>query len=311
MRIGKNIICEIPITEQFLHNLNQILIPLLCKGDSRLFHSKIIASGDSLNLISENGVATGMSCGVDSLYTTLLYLNSSFASMNLTHLYTGNYLYGNKNAIYDRADLVAKNLNLKLVKTRTNITEFYKEYNLSHSSTHFFKIIFGVFCLRKLFKIYYYSSAGDFASNFSLKNNSDKDTINIELLLLQNFSCPDFQILTGGGSVDRLQKTKELINFDIAQNYLNVCLNPYLNINCGKCGKCFRTLLAIDMLDGLDLFKNVFNIDEYKKNRFDAFLFLVNGNPLRNPSLSEVYQYFLSKEPDLIKKAEAQLKNNL
>jgi hypothetical protein len=65
------------------------------------------------------------------------------------------------------------------------------------------------------------------------------------------------------------------------------------------------------MLDGLDLFKNVFNIDEYKKNRFDAFLFLVNGNPLRNPSLSEVYQYFLSKEPDLIKKAEAQLKNNL
>jgi hypothetical protein len=165
--------------------------------------------------------------------------------------------------------------------------------------------------LRKLFKIYYYSSAGDFASDFLLKNNSDKDTTNIELLLLYTFSCPDFQILTGGGSVDRLQKTKELINFDVAQKYLNVCLNPHLNINCGKCGKCLRTLLAIDTFDALDSFRNVFDVDEYRKNRLDAFLFLVKGSPLRNPYLSGVYQYFLSKEPDLIKQAETQLKNNL
>jgi hypothetical protein len=311
MRIGKNIICEAPVTEQFLHNLNQTLIPLLCKGDSRLFNSKIIANTDSSKLISENGIATGMSCGVDSLYTTLMYLNSPFASMNLTHLYTGNYLYGNKGAIYDRADSVAKTLNLKLVKTRTNISELFKQFGLPHVPTHFFKTIFGVLCLRKLFKIYYYSSAGDFASDFLLKNNSDKDTTNIELLLLYTFSCPDFQILTGGGSVDRLQKTKELINFGVAQKYLNVCLNPYLNINCGKCGKCLRTLLAIDTFDALDSFRNVFDVDEYRKNRLDAFLFLVKGSPLRNPYLSGVYQYFLSKEPDLIKQAETQLKNNL
>ena len=115
MRIGKNIICQAPITEQFLHNLNEILIPLLCKGDSKLFNSKIIANSDSSKLISENGIATAMSCGVDSLYSALMYLNSSFTSMNLTHLYVGNYLYGNKGAIYDRADSVAKNLNLKLL----------------------------------------------------------------------------------------------------------------------------------------------------------------------------------------------------
>jgi hypothetical protein len=308
MRIEKNIICEAPVTEQFLHNLNQLLIPLLCKGDSRLFHSKITASSDASKLISANGVATGMSCGVDSLHTTLTYLNSSFTSMNLTHLYTGNYLYGNKGAIYDRADLVAKDLNLKLVKTRTNISELFKEFNLPHVPTHFFKTIFGVLCLKKLFKIYYYSSAGDFASNFLLKNNSDKDTTDIELLLLYMFSTPDFQLISGGGSVDRLQKTKELINFDTAQKYLNVCLNPYLAVNCGKCGKCLRTLLSLDMLGALDLFRNVFNVDEYLKNRLDAFMFLVKGNPLRNPYLSGVYQYFLNKEPDLIQKAERQLK---
>lgn len=114
--------------------------------------------------------------------------------MNLTHLYTGNYIYGNEGAIYERAELVAKDLRLPLVQTRTNINEQLK---LPHLYTHFFKTMFGVLAMRKLFRTYYYSTAEDF-SHFDLKDNGTNTTAAIELLLLYTFTCFDFNVVTGG-----------------------------------------------------------------------------------------------------------------
>ena len=151
-----------PVSAQFLHNINEILIPNLCANDSRLYRVKVIAESDSSPLFCGNAVATAMSCGVDSFYTTNFYNSSSFNSLNLTHLYCGNYLYGNKGPIYDRASSVAEALDLPLVKTATNINEFL---NIPHLKCHFFKTMFGVLSLKKLFRIYFYSSSEDF-SNF-------------------------------------------------------------------------------------------------------------------------------------------------
>ena len=194
MRSGKDIVCEAPVSEQFLHNLNEILIPQLCSHDERLHETKITATEDSSNLDCGDEVATGMSCGVDSFYTVNLYKSSQFKSMNLSYLYCGNYLYGNDGPIYERAELAAKDLGLPLVCTTTNINEALR---LPHLYTHFFKTMFGVLALRKLFRIYYYSTAEDF-SHFQLENNSTRDTAEIELLLLYTFSCADFQVITGG-----------------------------------------------------------------------------------------------------------------
>lgn len=36
LRKGYDIYCEAPVTEQFLHNINEILIPHLVRGDKRL-----------------------------------------------------------------------------------------------------------------------------------------------------------------------------------------------------------------------------------------------------------------------------------
>lgn len=299
MRSGKDIVCEAPVTDQFLHNLNEILIPQLCTHDPRLYRTQVKAAGDSTLLLCGNAVAAGMSCGVDSFYTVSLYSSSKFNSMNLTHLYTGNYLYGNNSKVYERSELVADDLKLPLIRTSTNISE---SLNLPHLYTHFFKTMFGVLALRKLFRIYYYSTAEDF-SHFNLKGNATSDTAIIELLLLYTFSCSDFQVVTGGAKSERVEKTAALCAFPTAQKFLNVCLYPEATHNCGKCGKCMRTLLMLDMLGSLDLFRAVFDVDEYRKMRMDSFIYLVQEK--NSIMLSEVYRHFLRTEPSLVKQAEA------
>ena len=213
-------------------------------------------------------------------------------------MYCGNYLYGNEGAIYERAELAAEDLALPLVRTTTNINEALR---LPHVYTHFFKTMFGVLALRKLFRIYYYSSAEDF-SHFNLKDNSIRDTAELELLLLYVFSCPDFQVVSGGAKSERIEKTRAICTLATAKKFLNVCIYPEKKLNCGKCGKCMRTLLMLDMLSSLDLFRSVFDIDEYRRTRLDSFVYLVEQK--RSIMLSEVYRHFLRTEPLLLKEAE-------
>lgn len=301
MRSGKDIVCDAPVTEQFLHNLKEVLIPQLCAHDARLYPTEITAEGDAALLACGNAVATGMSCGVDSFYTVSLYNSSRFKSMNLTHLYTGNYLYGNDGAIYERAEAAAADLGLPLVRTSTNINE---ALNLPHLYTHFFKTMFGVLALRKLFRAYYYSTAEDF-SHFNLKANGTKDTALIELLLLYTFNCADFQVVTGGAKSERLEKTRAVCALPTARKFLNVCLDPSKTRNCGKCAKCMRTLLTLDMLESLDLFEDVFDVAEYRESRLDSFVYLAQERD--SIMLSPVYQHFRRTEPELLKQAEARL----
>jgi hypothetical protein len=218
--------------------------------------------------------------------------------MNLTHLYTGNYLYGNESKIYKRAELASEDLGLPLICTSTNISE---SLNLPHLYTHFFKTMFGVLALRKLFRIYYYSTAEDF-SHFNLKGNGTNDTAIMELLLLYTFSCSDFQVVTGGVKSERVEKTAAICSLPTAKKFLNVCLYPEGTQNCGKCAKCMRTLLMLDMLNSLDLFRAVFDIDEYRRNRLDSFVYLAQEK--KSIMLSEVYKHFLEIEPSLVKQAE-------
>lgn len=298
MRAGKDIRCEAPVSEQFLHNLSEVLIPHLCAHDSRIYRTSIFADCESSTLICGNAVATGMSCGVDSFYTAALYYDSKYPSMNLTHLYCGNYLYGNDGPIYERAQNTARDLGLPLVQTATNINETLR---LPHLYTHFFKTMFGVLALRKMFRTYYYSSTEDF-SYFDLKENSIKDTAKSELLLLYAFSCSDFQVITGGGRSARLEKTQGIINFSTAHKYLNVCLHPEKEQNCGRCAKCMRTLLMLDMLGALDRFENVFDVNDYRDNRIKSFAYLVEQK--KSPMLLETYNYFSKADPLLIQEVE-------
>jgi len=294
MRAGKDIVCEAPVSEMLLHNLREILIPHLCTYDERLYESRITAPLPVSAIEPGNAVATGMSCGVDSMYSTTLYLKPGYPSMKLTHLYCGNYLYGNKSLVYKRAEAVADKLGLPLVTTKTNLNE---ALNLPHLYTHFYKTLFGVLALRKLFGTYYYSSAEDLG-DFDLSKNATRSTIYSELLLLYTFSCDGFKLITGGGKSHRVEKTRALIEFEVSHDFLNVCLYPNKQSNCEK---CVKTLLILDMLNALHLFKSVFDIDDYMEKRVKHFGYLCRQK--HTSVLAPVYAFFLDKEPGIIAEA--------
>lgn len=296
MRTEHDLYSEVPISESLLHNINELLIPNLCGGDKRLWKTKIVAPVEPYeNMGKEVGV--GFSCGIDSFYSLQHYSQAPYSIYKPTYLYCGNYVYtSSMDQIYDRVEKVSKEGKLGLIKTNTNISELFP--GLTHLYVHFYKTIFGVLCIRRFFRAYIYSTAYN-ATHFSLENNATKDCAYYELLLINTVSTEGFKLIDGGCDVERIDKTRSLMDYPLSYNHLNVCLKPGLRINCGICGKCLRTLLTLDVLDGLELYKESFDIKEYKKNRYNQLKYLKNNR--ENEFLKDIYMEFVTKKPELMR----------
>lgn len=227
------------------------------------------------------GVGTGISCGVDSFYAVLKHFNSVYPSRNLTHLCifnngSINSCYGVENIpyikqkVFERAEAVAKEFNLPLLKLESNFQDVVPQ---SHLRTHTYMDALAIYSLQKLWRTYYYSSTYSFA-DFSLQKNFDNDPAHFEPLLWDCFSTSKLKIISSGSEGDRNDKVDFIADNPIAQKYLHVCLKKATN--CGWCPKCLRTLLALDAANKLDNFRECFNIDAYLKARNKAFVYLYN-----------------------------------
>ena len=280
MRHGHDIICEAPVTEELLYNIQEYLIPTLVRSDSRGYPVKIQADialplyklpcANALN----GGVGTGVSFGVDSSYTVLKHFNSDYPSQNLTHLCifnNGSAVIANpskREEIFEHAEAIAKELNLPLLKVESNVRTFIEQ---KHNLSHTYKDALIIYALQKLWRFYYYGSTYSFA-RFSLRRNLHGDPALFEPLLLDCFSTSELRIVSSGSEGSRLDKVAYIANNPIAQKYLHVCVAE--SFNCGKCGKCLSTLLELDALSKLDNFREVFDIDDYIKRRKEVYSWL-------------------------------------
>ena len=119
-----------------------------------------------------------------------------------------------------------------------------------------------VLLFQKLIKIYYYS-AGFNATH--LKVNIYDSNASYDKMLLPNLSTESTTLYNAGGGRTRLEKEEYIIQHPECYDHLLVC---YMSgSNCGKCMKCRQTLLELDTLGKLDLFKNTFDIEQYKKDK--------------------------------------------
>lgn len=302
MRNNHNIKSEYPITEELLYNIENILIPSVYKYSKKLFNIKLeMPMISSIKSGKANG--TGISCGIDSFDAIKNHLNTKYKSMDLNYLCINNVgafnecykEYGiekTKEERYKVARVVAKKLKLELIETDSN---FGQEIEQNHYLTNTYSSCFAIYMLQKLWKRYYLASVGLDYSKFTVIDNDIEDSAHYDLLTLQCFSHDGLRIYSESGEKSRLEKTMNISDFKIANDYLHVCISkPY---NCGICTKCMRTLVSLDAINKLDNFKNVFDIDYYYKNRKKYYRWLyrehVNKSLMNEPS----YQ-ILSKRKD-------------
>lgn len=300
MRENHSIISQCPITGELLYNINTILIPTLTKYGHSLYRIEVKAPIGN-TLVQGQAVGTGCSCGVDSLSTIYNHYNTKYPSEKLTHLCINNVgAFGlgyedfgkekTRMERYRKAKEVANLLGMELIETNSNFAE---EVPQNHYLTNTYSSCFAIYSMQKLWKKYYYSSVGIDFSEFTVVDNDLEDSSHYDLLTLQCFSTEGIRIWTEGGEKTRLEKTLEISNFGIAQKYLHVCTSkPY---NCNICPKCRRTLVTLDLINNLECFREVFDIDYYLNHRVEYYEWLYfqhkEGNCMNEP----VYQEFLKR----------------
>ena len=295
MRKGLNIKSNIPITEDLLYNINTYLIPALCNSDYKL-NPITIEAEIATALDNEDKIGTGLSCGIDSFHAIFNNINTQYKTFELTHLCINNVgafndCYKNvganvvKETRYMQAEVVAKKLGLPLITSDSNFAIVFPQ---KHLLTHTYSSVFAVYCLQKLWGKYYYASSGKTFESFSLTKNSQKDSANYELLALNCFSHKNLKLYSEGGAINRLDKTKNIIDNEIVQNHLHVCIRE--SYNCNTCSKCMRTILTLYALDKLNDFKNVFDVNYFYKHKQDYIIWLLESFLKRDKMLLPIFK---------------------
>ena len=270
MRNGYDIESKHPITETLLFNIDNYLIPALIENNPNFHRVRIYSETSSELLPSAGAVGTGISCGVDSLNALANHSDTKFINHNLTHLTFNNVgshgegeiarrLY---NLRLERPKQFAEDYGFEFVASDSNLMDVIIQ---SHFKTHTYSSMFPVFCLQKLYSGYFYASSGYKYNEFELRDSDHSSCGSYELLSLNVFSTPQIRIYSEGMGLTRLEKLRNVVKYEPSYKYLNVCLDD--GDNCGICEKCVRTLLGIDALGSLDLYKDVFDVDYYRAHK--------------------------------------------
>lgn len=281
--------CEAPVSEKMAFKIRFYLIPALMKeefGYSR--HINLICNTTSSAYPTAGAVGTGMSCGVDSIYSLDIYSKQDVPEKyRLTHL-----TYFNMGAIFhpDRASHkvyamkefyettdrmseeklsnaqeVAAISNLPLLYVKSNLDSDY--YRGAYGDTGVYRNCACVLAVAGLFGVYYCSSGG--WNVFELR--LDKASELYESLLSYVFSTESMEFILSDYAT-RLEKMVTLKSDSVSKKYLDVCFR--FN-NCGECSKCLRTLVTLDIMGVLEDYSEVFDVKKYKSNRTNAFLWLL------------------------------------
>ena len=155
-------------------------------------------------------------------------------------------------------------------------------------SVYQYRNVAAILAFQKLFRVYHYSSSHT-PHQFTMDWH---EASSFEIYAMNMLSTNDTQILVCGENYSRVEKTDIVSQWPFSYKYLNVCIihqSDIVDRNCSRCGKCQRTLTTLDVLGKLELYNNVFDLDDYYKNRTKYFASIIlgrNGNPFQK----EIYE---------------------
>lgn len=270
MREGHDIICDAPMGEHLYYQITRYVIPGLVAGSSKMHPIKIECEIDSTLLPNAGCVATGVTCGVDSLYSIMTNEDSLFPLHKLTHLTFFNVGSHGEGEQADKifkerlriAESFCNECNYPLVVINSNLHQVIHQDHFFSAS---YSACFAILALQKMWNIYYLASAGNDYNSFTLKNNHLRCSEDYEIFLLPLLSTNQLHIDSSGAGVTRQNKLKAIKEYRPSYKHLNVCTID--GPNCSRCEKCIRTMIGLESLGVLDRYKDVFDLDFYYKNK--------------------------------------------
>ena len=284
MITGSDIRFEAPLSKKLYEGLTQKLLPALMPDGETV---RLAGPVTSEPVRCADGVLTGMSCGVDSLYTLHCYDRSDAPEgKRLTHLayYDCNYLlpfldppydisavYREKEKtfshIIEHAKVIASHHDLPLIVMRSNLDEnFYRGGRIYGSMYRFLAC---TLALEHLYGTYISSSSGH--DNSIVEAGLTVPTQHYEGLLCECCQTETLRFMTSD-RVSRPEKLQALADDEDVRKYVAVCYDtgPH-GENCGRCYACMKTMIPLDIMGRLDLFRESFELDKYYGEREAVF----------------------------------------
>ena len=285
MITGSDIESIAPVSEKMVFHITRYLIPALCTDENGYRRIKIMGPTTDQPYQNIGGVGTGMSCGVDSFYTMHEYTKEDTpVKYKLTHLSyfsMGAIFHPNRaekkkytlKEFYDTTDrmseekrenarLVAEQAGVPLVYVKSNLDSDY--YRGAYGHTGVYRNCAMALSLQGLYSVYYNSSGG-WPGYFDLTLTEGSQ--HYEALLCQCLSTESLNFILSDYAT-RLKKTVAIADDKLAQKYLDVC---FCFNSCGKCSKCIRTLVTLDIIGKVDQFREIFDVDDFKKHKAEAY----------------------------------------
>lgn len=276
MKNGEDIYIKGKVSSKLLFNINNYVIPLLCSFSKKLKKIKVTSEEISNYNFNGKGVGTGFSGGVDSFSTIYdhyeLEENNEYKINSFLFLNVGSHGNGEEEIVYSKfmkrykyLKKFPEELGLEFIPLNSNLYEFHP---WGHQLTHTLTSVSGILILEKLYRKYYYASAG--LSYLEIFENYqyylEKDIGILDNILLSLLSTESTELIADGTQYTRVEKVRNIINYEPVYRYLNVCVSGEDNHeNCSVCSKCCRTLMTLDSLGKIDDFKDLFNISKYRE----------------------------------------------
>lgn len=225
-------------------------------------------------------IGTGISCGVDSLVTIYdNFINETDPSFKINSLFFVNC--GTHGDFEDEAS--HKKFRDRVALNRTGAEELGLPMYLVNSNYHAFTHKIGeqkigylaiyscVLSLQRYIRRYYTSSnlSYDEIAEFT-KLSRDLDIAEYsESFMSHLISTENFELVVDGCQYTRAEKLERISEWSFAQKHLNVCIPTVDNgHNCSCCDKCIGTLIPLEAMGKLDQFKEVFDLDVYRRHAF-------------------------------------------
>lgn len=271
------------VSKRIYHNVTNYVMAIV-KDFAVSFHNVPITVEGFKNASKneELHVGTGFSGGVDSFSTLQDRFfdteDPDYKIDTLFFFHVGQYGDVKNPRTWERANnrfeitkSFANTIGTQAIMMNTNLFDFYLpdwEYKAGVLNR-----IASVLVFQKALKRYYISNAYTYGEMIDLAHDR---------VFLEEFSDPyimpllspaGLEIVCDGAQYKRSEKIQRIVDNELAQTNLNVCVNSSDDhisaTNCGFCTKCLRTMMTLDSINQLDKFGAVFDIKQWKKHAWE------------------------------------------